>query len=130
MTRFYYHPLRQIQNGQRPDVIPFSKAEATFLSRTFRRDADKLARFRMMPKIHKNPFKLRGLVCSAGTFANDWSKWLDYQLKKLLPFIKSYLRDSQTLLDDLKPRQFPPSARLFTADANAMYDNMDTDHAI
>ena len=44
--------------------------------------------------------------------------------------MKSYLSDSQALLDDLKPRRFPPNAKLFTADAISMYDNIDTEHAI
>ena len=130
MEEFYYQPLLDIQLGKRPRRPPFSKAEAVFLTRALARNPHKIARFRMMPKIHKNPFKLRGLVCSAGTFANDWSKWLDHHLQKAVPFVKSYLRDSQSLLDDLKPRRFPRAARLFTADAIAMYDNIDTDHAI
>ena len=63
---------------------------------------------------------------------NDWSKWLDYQLQKLKPFVKTYLKDSQQVTDELKtiPTPLPLNAQLFTADANSMYDNIDTEHAI
>jgi hypothetical protein len=55
---------------------------------------------------------------------------LDYQLQKLKPFIVTYLQDSQQLLNKTKPLLLPPNARLFTADVNSMYNNIDTEHAI
>jgi hypothetical protein len=56
---------------------------------------------------------------------------LDYQLQKCLPLCPSYLRDGRelmTLLDNLGP--LPTDARFFTVDAVAMYDNIDTKHAL
>ena len=94
------------------------------------RNPTKLARFRMTMKIHKTPFKFRPIVCCAGTFMNDWSKWLDYQLQKLKPFIATYLQDSQQFLPKNKPLLLPPNTCLFTADANSMYNNIDIEHAI
>ena len=61
---------------------------------------------------------------------NDWSKWLDYWLQKLKPNIPTYVKDSQSVLNDLKKIKLPPNAKLFTADATAMYNNIDTEHAI
>ena len=61
---------------------------------------------------------------------NDWSKWLDYQLQKLRPFVATYVQDRQQLLNETKPLLLPPNARLFTADATSMYNNIDTEHAI
>ena len=70
-------------------------------------------------------------MCCAGTFINNLSRWLDYWLQKLKPFIKTYLKNSTSLLDMLERLgQLPPNAWLFTADANSMYTNIDTDHAI
>ena len=53
-------------------------------------------------KVHKNPWKMRPIVCCGGTFMNDWSKWLDFWLQKLKHFVPTFLKDGQTLLDDLK----------------------------
>ena len=62
---------------------------------------------------------------------NDLSRWLDYWLQKLKPFVASYIRDSHDFLDKLKKLgRLPRNAKLFTADAVSMYTNIDTDHAI
>ena len=65
-----------------------------------------------------------------GTFMNAWSKWLDYQLQKLKPLIPSYVKDYQQVLRETKRLRLPLHARLFAADANSMYNNIFTDHAI
>jgi len=90
-----------------------------------------MAKFRMSLKAHKNPWKMRPIVCCAKTMLNMLSRWLDYWLQKTKPFIATYIKDSGQLLDllqDLGP--LPSNARLFVADANLMYTNIDTDHAL
>ena len=72
---------------------------------------------------------MRSIVCCTGTFLNGLSIWIDYWLQKLKPFIPSYLRNSKHLLEllaDLGP--LPPYAKLFTADTNSMYTNIETAH--
>ena len=119
------------QRGQSPkDWICFSSAEETFLARAGRRNPDKLARFRMSAKIHKVPWKCRPIVCCVGTVMNDVSKWLDYWLQKLKCHVPTYVKDSQQVLDEIATLILPPIAQLFVADADAMYNNIDTDHAI
>ena len=108
-----------------------SAAETTFLERALKTYPNKYARFRMSLKAHKKPWKMRPIVCCAGTFMNCLSKWLNYQLQKLKRFVPSYLKDSGELLKDLQALgRLPPTARLFTADANSMYTCIDTEHAI
>ena len=90
-----------------------------------------MAKFRMSLKAHKNPWKMRPIVCCAGTMLNMLSRWLDYWLQQTKPFIATYIKDSGQLLDLLQNLgPLPPNARLFTADANSMYTNIDTDHAL
>jgi hypothetical protein len=84
----------------------------------------------MTAKVHKTPWAMRPIVCCVGTFMNAWSKWLDYQLQTLKYLVPTYIKDSQHVLDELATLFIPPNARLFTTDANAMYNNIDTDHAI
>ena len=76
------------------------------------------------------PVKCRPIVCCAGTVINDVSKWLDYWLQKLKHLVPTYVKDSQQVLNEIANLFLPPGALLFTTDANAMYNNIDTDHAI
>jgi hypothetical protein len=108
----------------------FSQAEATFLQRAFARDPYKLAKFRMICKVHKSPWQTRPIVCCSGTILNELSRWLDFWLQKLRPKIPSFVKDSQQVLDEVSTLRLPPNAKLFTTDANAMYNNIDTNHAI
>ena len=136
LNKFYWDWYYTIRRGQPYNgPTPISGAECTFLLRAKRRDEGRHARFRMTGKVHK-PKKpqvlvhpMRPIVCCAGTFMNDWSRWLDYQLQRLKPFVPSYLKDSQQVLDELQRLNLPPNARIYTADANSMYNNIDTDHA-
>lgn len=107
-----------------------SEPEHTFLIRSRSKNPNKLARFRQTAKVHKKPLKTRPIVCCAGTFMNDWSKWLDFWLQKLKSTVPTYVKDSQQVLDEIKTLTLPPNAKLFTCDANAMYNNIDTEHAI
>jgi len=47
-------------------------------------------------------------------------------MKELLPSVQSYIKNSDTLLDDLKNFTVPEGTALFTADAKSMYTNIDT----
>jgi len=108
-----------------------SSAEFHFLWESMHKYADNMARFRMSLKAHKTPWKMRPIVCCAGTALNNLSRWLDYWLQKLKPFIPTYIRDSTQLLEQLQQLgPLPPGAKIFTADANSMYTNICTDHAI
>ncbi len=85
----------------------------------------------MTLKAHKSPWKMRPIVCCAGTSLNYMSKWLDFWLQKLKPQVKTYIRDSSDLIDKLKRLgRLTASAKLFAADANSMYTNIDTTHAL
>jgi len=90
-----------------------------------------MAKFRMSLKAHKSPWKMHPIVCYAGTMLNNLSRWLDHWLQKTKPFIATYIKASGQLLDllcNLGP--LPPNSRLFAADTNLMYTNIDTDHAL
>ena len=135
MTTYYWDQYHD-RNNKNPDAEPFdgpmgiTDAEGTFLLRAIDRNPDKLARFRMSAKIHKIPMKFRPIVSCCGTFMNDWSRWLDYQLQRIKPFLPTYIKDSTQVLLELKQLILQPNARIWTADANSMYNNIDTANAI
>ena len=90
----------------------------------------KQARLRMIATVHKFPFRMRPIVCCAGSIMNAWRKLSDYRLQKLKPSVPTTVKDSQQVLDKTASLTLPPGAKLFAADANSMYNNVDTDHAI
>jgi hypothetical protein len=53
------------------------------------------------------------------------SKWLYYQLRKIANAVPAYFRDSQEAVTSLKESSLPPNAIFFTADATAMYTNIE-----
>ena len=124
------YKTRDEDEGTPPDFTTIGKAEEIYLRRCLSKLRGKLARFRMTAKVHKIPWKLRPIVCCAGTTMNGWSKWLDYWLQKLKASVPSYVKDSQQILDEIAELHLPANALLFTCDANSMYNNIDTDHAI
>ena len=120
-----YQPSDEPTDGQ------ITHAESHFLHESVHRYKFKYARFRLSIKVHKDPWKTRPIVCCAGTLLNQLSKWLDFWLQKLKPFVPSYLKNSSDLIKKLKKLgRCPMNARLFTADAQSMYTNIDTTHAI
>ena len=79
-----------------------SRAELTFLKRGYKRDRDRMENFYTTVKIHKTPHTLKPIVATRGTVLSNLSKWLDYKLKKLLPFMTTYIKDSNDLRQKLK----------------------------
>ena len=74
----------------------------------------------MSLKVHNDPWKMRPIVY-----------WLDRHFQKLKPLIKTYICDSADLLRKLSEcGRIPPDAKLFTADANSMYTNINTPYAL
>ena len=135
LIRHFISKHRPLHPRENPDnagtTNKLTKGEATYLKRALDSTSRHFARFRMTLKAHKVSYKMRPIVCCAGTLLNHLSKWLDFQLQKLTQFIPSYLKDSRKLLAKLKAiGLLPPNAKLFTADANSMYTNIDTDHAL
>jgi len=106
-----------------------SKSETTYFQRSLQLHC-RLPIFYGLPKVHKNPVSLRPVVSSCGSFMSILSTWLDFRLKSLLPFVKSYTKNSFNIITDLKHLQIPEHALLFTADAKSMYTNIDTNIGI
>ena len=104
--------------------------EVTFLIRSLQRHPDNIAKFCMICKVHKTPWVTRPIVCCFGTFMNCWSKWLDHWLQQLKGIVSSHVKDGQQILDKTQRLTIPPNAWLVSADAKAMYNNIDTLHAI
>jgi hypothetical protein len=52
-----------------------------------------------LPKVHKTPVSLRPIVSTTNSLLAVFSTWLDFKMKELLPYVKSYIK---TLLQSYK----------------------------
>jgi hypothetical protein len=102
-----------------------------YFSRSLEVPGRRLPQFYMMPKVHKEPMKPRPVISCIGSTMESASKYLDYQLRRVVHLCPCYRRDSWELLRELKKLgPLPPDARLVTADAVSMYSNIHTDHGV
>jgi hypothetical protein len=90
----------------------------------------KMPVFYGLPKVHKSPMALCPVISTCGSLLSIFFTWLDFKMKELLPFIKSYLKNSSSVIADLKNLQLPQDALLFSADTVSMYTNIDTNTGI
>jgi len=86
--------------------------------------------FYLTVKVHKTPLKTRPIVSCSGSLLYGLGVWLDDKLQKVAQQQKSYFKSSFDLKTDLVALQLPPDARLFSADAIAMYTNIPTARAL
>ncbi len=106
------------------------KSEVKYLRRTASVE-DPFPQFYILAKIHKTPWKVRPITSVSGSQTEGLGKWLDSKLQVICKTLPTYLKSSFQLVKEVsKITNLPPNARLFTADANSMYTNIDTDHAL
>ena len=113
----------------------FSVSDRKYLRRCFdsfqEPHADPFAYFYILPKIHKTPWKTRPIVSVPGSLLHGLGRWVDKQLQKIAPFLPAFFKSSYDLKQELLSLQFDWSrCSLFSADADSMYTNIDTAHAI
>ena len=109
-------------------VLP--KDEWTYFQRCFEEEK-RTPQGYWMPKVHKNPPEYRPIISGVNSRMGDLSKWVDYQLQKVVHLCPCYLKDSNSLLRKLRRLgKLPSSTVVVTADAVAMYTNIDTNHSL
>lgn len=86
--------------------------------------------FYMMPKVHKTPWKTRPVISGINLVMEPLSKFLDVQLQRIVYLCPGYLKDSWQFLNDIRGIEIKANHPLVTADATAMYTNINTEHSI
>ena len=124
----------KIAVGEQRDIIPDS--DTRYFNRIFQKD-HLFPICYGTPKVHKDKnklgyFSIRSIGSKYGSFIEVASKYCDYYLSKLIPFVTKYLKDSYILLHELTNLQLPPAHNLliFTSNAIRMYTNIDTNHGL
>lgn len=88
------------------------------------------ARFKIMPKLHKRDANnnwngsIRPIVASPGSPTHGLSKWVDHLLRPYLSQYSTILKDSKSILIQLRQMQFSSEDRLFTFDAKSLYTSI------
>ena len=84
----------------------------------------------MHAKVQKPPVKLRPIVAKVRSSIELVSKWLDYELQKLMTHLPWCGKDSDSFRGEAINLRGPANARLVTFEAQAMYSNITFDHAL
>ena len=85
----------------------------------------KIARFYLLPKIHKPGCPGRPIVSSSGAPTENISSFVDFFLKPCVSRISSYIRDTTDFLNKLRALpQLPTGSLLVTLDASSLYTNI------
>lgn len=87
-------------------------------------------RIYFLPKIHKNPLKLRPIVSCTNGPTQKASAFLDKLLQPYMKRVKSYLRNSTDLIRILQSLIVPTHAYLITLDIESLYTNISHEEAI
>jgi hypothetical protein len=87
--------------------------------------------FYILPKVHKQPkWKTRPVVSGVSSVLEPLSKWVEVQLQKVIHLCPAYLKDSWHFLNIEKDLKNLKGKKILTADAQSMYTNINTEHAV
>ena len=85
----------------------------------------KLARFYLLPKVHKKGVPGRPVVSCSGSLSERLSEIVDFLLKPFLPFVDSYLKDTKHFLSKFRSLpDLPPGALLVSLDVVGLYPSI------
>lgn len=93
-------------------------------------DEEPFGQFYLLYKVHKPSLKTRPVVSDCASIINPIGKWVDTMLQPFSRDMPTYFKDSFALKKILDETVVPARARLFSCDAEAMYNNIDTDDAL
>ena len=87
----------------------------------------KFARFYLLPKIHKrlNNVPGRPVISNCGYYTENISVFLDFHLQPLAQAVKSYIKDTNDFLNELRSLpKLPGNIILCTVDVVGLYPNI------
>ena len=83
-----------------------------------------------LPKLHKNPLKLRPIISCTNGPTHTASALLDKLLQPYMKATKSYIKNSTDLIHILNHTKVPLEAYLITLDIESLYTNISHNEAI
>jgi hypothetical protein len=111
--------------------LPAKSDDRTFLQRMLEQNDGSLPYFYLIAKIHKTPWTTRPIISTCGSYVEGLGRWADLQLKAIIKYLPFVAKSSPDVLQEMQALPaLPDGARFFTADAQSMYTNIDTTHAL
>ena len=88
--------------------------------------------FNILPKIHKPKFGTRPIINCINHPTSHISQFIDYILQPHVKLSKSYIKDSQNLIQKLETLKLPDNKdiKLSSLDFESLYSNIDLDDAL
>jgi hypothetical protein len=110
------------------DVL--TKNERKSISHCINTNKDPFAAFYLTMKVHKTPLKSRPIVSCSGSLLSALGKLVDDKIKIFAHRKPAYFKSRQDLQKKLSAMVIPPHTFFFTADAESMYTNNDTNRVL
>jgi hypothetical protein len=107
-----------------------TKNERKFISHCINTNKVPFAAFYLNMKVHKTTLKSCPIVSCSGSLLFALGKWVDDKLKICAHRQPDYFKSIQDLQTMLSKMVIPPHTFFFTADAESMYTNIDTNRAL
>ena len=83
-----------------------------------------------LPKIHKNPLKLRPIVASIKGITSNASRFINIILQPYMKQVDSYVKNATHIINILKTTRVPHTSYLASLDIESLYTNISFDMAI
>lgn len=90
----------------------------------------RLANLYFLPKMHKDPPKVRPIVSANNTPTERIGIFLDHFLQPLVEDQFTYLKDTKEVIRKIESQPFPQDCVLMTLDVTSLYTNIDHDLAL
>jgi hypothetical protein len=149
--------LNDVKTYERPNLSPSSSYTLSRLQRDvsffissldlppttkqallYNLESSRFPQFYILPKVHKSPILGRPIVAAHSAPTTSLSRWVDRQLKRLLPVIPTFVKGSLDVLQKLKEFEIRPRAIskdpvinslpkglcLFAADVSSLYPSI------
>ena len=130
--RFMEEGVEEIQEWASTNKKLITPVERKFLKRSIKLNQEHWhSHCYMMAKIHKTPMSSRLINSTAGSVTYGFGVLIDRKLQPYGRRTQSFIKSSLDLKQKFATmNDLPPTAKLLTADAVAMYTNIQTKHAL
>ena len=91
---------------------------------------NKIGTFRLLPKLHKQNFGIRPIINCKNSLLEPFSKLISILLKHIVVTQKTYIKDSQNLIQKTKNIQFKNNVFIHSAYFENLYTNIPTQKAL